>query len=162
MTSEIIREDALKKRLNEVTVCNIVKVKKIKSDNIVEVCEPLDKFLTLAPSNQMVLYSYEYYVPRKAVTDNVSYDDLVNNSIDPIRAQELKQITEEFKQIISKVDLDRPMRLLLAFNKNGVWFTLTIEDLWLSNGNNKLTQEERVRLSNLDPDFVAGELSEVR
>lgn len=152
----MLTANELKQKVGNTT---LMKFKKINSDNVMELNCTEDEFIAFASNTGAIFYSFEYYAPREIFMDEKALSDknieeMDENSFDDFNANLL-----EFKEIINKVDLDRPMRLTLACIRGGVWYTLSSEDLWLTKEGSGLTPADIEDLNSLDPEFASGALT---
>lgn len=136
----------------------LMKFKKINSENVMELNCTEEEFIAFANNTGVIFYSFEYYAPREIFMDDTKLQGENIEEMDEGTLSEFNANLLAFKEIIDKVDLDRPMRLTLACIRGGVWYTLLFEDLWLTREGSGLTSVDIEDLNDLDPDFASGAL----
>ena len=151
----MLTANELKQKVGNTT---LMKFKKINSDNVMELNCTEDEFIAFASNTGVIFYSFEYYAPREVFMDDTALHGEDIEEMDEGTLGEFNANLSAFKEIIDKVDLDRPVRLTLACIRGGVWYTLSSEDLWLTKEGSGLTPVDIKDLTDLDPDFASGAL----
>lgn len=151
----MLTANELKQMVGNIT---LMKFKKINSDNVIELNCTDDEFIAFASNTGVIFYSFEYYAPREVFMDDTALHSEDIEEMDENSFDELHANLQAFKEIIDKVDLNRPVRLTLACIRGGVWYTLSSEDLWLTKEGSGLTPADIKSLNALDPEFASGAL----
>lgn len=151
----MLTANELKQMVGNIT---LMKFKKINSNNVIELSCTEDEFIAFASNTGVIFYSFEYYAPREVFMDDMALHSEDIEEMDENSFDELHANLQEFKEIIDKVDLDRPVRLTLACIRGGVWYTLSSEDFWLTKEDSGLTPDDIKSLNALDPEFASGAL----
>lgn len=152
----MLTANELKQMVGNIT---LMKFKKINSANVMELNCTEDEFIAFASNTGVIFYSFEYYAPREVFMDDTALHSEDIEEMDEGTLGEFNANLNAFKEIIDKVDLDRPVRLTLACIRGGVWYTLSSEDLWLTKEGSGLTPADIKDLNNLDPEFASGALT---
>lgn len=152
----MLTANELKQMVGNIT---LMKFKKINSDNVMELNCTEDEFIAFASNTGVIFYSFEYYAPREVFMDDTALHSEDIEEMDEGTLGEFNANLNAFKEIIDKVDLDRPVRLTLACIRGGVWYTVSFEDFWLTKEGSGLTPADIKDLNNLDPEFASGALT---
>lgn len=141
---------------------NLIKFNSIESPKHVELNCSLDDFLRkIAIKTDTILYQFKYYSSRvwvqsiALIRDNET--DIDKLAMDSEEVEMLKSNFAELNELLHKMTLNMPVELTLACDINGTWYTCTAEDNWILTRVNPLSEDERQRLSELDPAFASGE-----